>query len=69
MSELVKSQIAKISPLVIATRHSFVHKTCLFEAGACLSAPDAETTTKNAIVSTYTIKIKEIMVVSVHCRH
>jgi hypothetical protein len=42
---------------------------CLFEAGASMSAPDAETTIKNSIVSTYTIKIKEIMVDIVHCRH
>ncbi len=42
--------------------YSFVHKTCLFEAGACLSAPDADSTITHAIVSTYTIKMKEIMV-------
>jgi hypothetical protein len=42
---------------------------CLFEAGASMSAQDAETTIKNSIVSTYTIKIKEIMVDIVHCRH
>ena len=49
--------------------HSFVHKTCLFEAGASLSASEADKTIIHAIMPTYTIKIKEIMVVSVHCRH
>ena len=43
---------------------------CLFEVGACLSAPDAARTITHATtVSTYTIKIKEIMVDIVHCQH